>query len=139
MKRTFGKITAEINQHGLVFLTDTVDGKNYVPCDSLENMVQATSDLCNWLREQAQERGIALTVPLGARPLPGWTLPPAPVCDHCGATAVATAHHTGDGWTHGWGCECGYYEGVNHAEIEWPFVEDYARGSDWERAGFTVV
>lgn len=62
-KRTFGKITAEITQHGLVFLSDTVDGENYVPCDTLENMVESVSELVTWLQEQAKERNQALYMP----------------------------------------------------------------------------
>jgi len=88
--------------------------------------------------------------PLVARPpatlKSGWALPEAPVCPECGGTACAVVIHTGDGWAWGWECdECGpdpfcWSDGDPGVGplYEWPFIEDWALGADWERAGVAL-
>jgi hypothetical protein len=78
---------------------------------------------------------------------PGWKMPMAPAgaCPYCKKRVIPCAVHTGDGWAQYWDCESGCEPfadspggGMIEGESAWPFVEDWVKGSDWERIGFKV-
>lgn len=62
---------------------------------------------------------------------PDWVMPEPPQPD-----MFPIAVDTGDGWW--WGWESNSMD-ESPGITDWPFIEDYATGKDWERAGFCVV
>lgn len=70
-----------------------------------------------------------------------WKMPPAPVCSfHPNTSLVATAYHTGEGWSVSWECPEGCALSDDDALLDaWPFYENSANAKDMRRAGFVVI
>lgn len=78
----------------------------------------------------------------------GWKLPDPPTCSECGAPGRPCAYDTGEGWSWGWECSAGcgpdYFWWSDDTsrpgtEIPWPFAEEWAHHTDWEKVGFEVA
>lgn len=65
----------------------------------------------------------------------GWTTPIKPDGNYRMAV-----HHTGDGWWPHWYDPDAAIDCIDFDDDhQWPFVEEWAYGEDWERLGFEVV
>lgn len=71
---------------------------------------------------------------------PDWRLPLTPTCPEHDEPMNPVCHNTGDGWWWGWECDAlGCLHIIEEpVDFDWPFVEDRARASDWERLGIQV-
>lgn len=99
-------------------------------------------------RLQAFRRQIWGEVETVAHLKPGWKMPmsPSAACPYCKQRVIPVAVSTGDGWALYWDCESGCEPfadqpgaGIIEGESAWPFVDDFAKASDWERIGFKVA
>lgn len=75
---------------------------------------------------------------------PGWKMPKAPVCPHCGVKVRAVAYFDTEEVSFSWDEWCGNcgniidYNDAYSDFDEWPFEVDRVYASDVENAGFEV-